>query len=180
MLLLLNGCALQTGAGAVHHAPGHASGAAWDLEGRFVDVLGRNNAYAGGHVVLADPGRDAHFGARRVSVGAGYRALNCCVTFEIGGELGAGEPTHVEYDGLGFYTGGVGTVLLRVFGDQDVERGFAPVGVMLDLGVGGRAGAWFPPRDTPDPILFEGGMHGAARLTIISDLFDATGGEIER
>ena len=68
----------------------------------------------------------------------------------------------------------------RVVGDQDVEPGCAAIGVLVDGGVTARAGGWLPGRGTNDPILFEGSLQGGVRATIISDLFDATGEDLDR
>jgi hypothetical protein len=150
-----------------------------DIDGRLVDVEARDGAYASGHLVLADPDDESRFGVRRGTVGGGFRAIRAPVTTEIGAELGAGEPTHVQYDGLGFYAGQVGSLLFRVFGDQDVAAGFAPIGLLLDVGATVRGGVWLPPRETGGEPLPEQSIQLAIRLTLISDMLDSTGGEIE-
>ncbi|RLB57552.1 MAG: hypothetical protein DRI90_17915, partial [Deltaproteobacteria bacterium] len=126
-LLLASGCALQLGGGIQDHGPGHPVGGAMDIDGRLVDVEARDGAYGSGHMVLADPDEPSRFGVRRGTVGGGLRAIRGPVTTELGAEIGAGEPTHLQYDGLGFYAGHVGSLFFRAWGDQDVEPGFAPV-----------------------------------------------------
>ncbi len=149
-----------------------------DIDGRLVDVEARDGPYASGHMVLADPDDESRFGIRRGTVGGGLRAIRGPFTTEVGAEVGAGEPTHVQYDGLGFYAGHVGSLLVRVFGDQDVEPGFAPVGLLLDVGATVRGGLWLPPRETGGETLPEQSIQLAVRLTVISDVLDSTGGEI--
>lgn len=179
------GCAIQTGVSTVHHTPdatsdrGSASSAAWDIEGRLVDVRG-DGAYASGHLAMADPDAPSRFTVRRFDVGAGYRFVDCCVSLELGGEVGAGEPTQRSYDAISLYMGSASSLMVRVLGDQDVEPGFAAIGVLVDVGVTARAGGWLPARGTQDPILFEGSLQGGVRATIISDLFDATGEDLDR
>ncbi len=179
------GCAIQTGVSTVHHTPRPSSGrrsansAAWDLEGRLVDVRG-DGAFASGHLAVADPDAASRFAVRRFDVGGGYRFVDCCVSLELGGEVGAGEPTKRSYEAIGLYMGSASSLMVRVLGDQDVEPGFAAIGVLVDVGVTARAGGWLPGRGTNDPILFEGSLQGGVRATIISDLFDATGEDLDR
>ncbi len=149
-----------------------------DIDGRLVDVEARDGAYGSGHMVLADPDEPSRFGVRRGTVGGGLRAIRGPVTTELGAEIGAGEPTHLQYDGLGFYAGHVGSLFFRAWGDQDVEPGFAPVSLLLDFGATVRGGVWLPPRETGGVVLPEQSVQLAVRITLISDVLDSTGGEI--
>jgi hypothetical protein len=179
VLWMSSGCALKVGSSAVAQSDIRAlKGGTLDVEAQVVDVLGRPGPYGSLHVGLADPDGPSHFGVRRATLGGGFRWVTHAIILEHGVETGAGEPTFGGFEGTGLYTGLVSSFFVRVCGDQDIEPGFAPVALLVDVGTTFRYGLWFPPAGTD--VLLERSGQLAARLTIVSDLLDASGADIQR
>jgi hypothetical protein len=175
------GCAIQAGGGVPIGGAFEQSGAAMHVEGRVVNVVGETDGYASGQVAFANPdGGDAGFGPRQGTLGGGVRFVSPWFNFEAGGEIGAGEPMLVDFDGPGLYGGLVVSPMIRICGNQDVEPGFAAAGLLFDAGFTFRTGAWFPPDAPGNSVVAESSGQLAIRVTIISDLLDASGKEIDQ
>jgi hypothetical protein len=172
------GCGLEASTGV--HVPGPTTlPYSLALGGRLHHPRG-TGGFAGGHVLLTDPTPEASFGVRQVVGTAGYRFVSSTLGTEVGAEAGVGEPPFERYPGPGMYSGGMASLLLRTYGDQDVEPGFAPAAVLADFVLTGRVGAWIPPSGAADRAATAGGaLHVGYRVTLISDAIDVTGKELE-
>ena len=173
------GCALQTGIGA--HAPGPERFPFSSTSSLVLMSPSGQGPIAAAHTVIADPSGEAQLGFRSLVGAAGWRFMARGGGAEIALEGGGGEPAFVDYDSPGMYLGASAAGLVRLYGDQDVTPGFAPVGFLFDLVTTARAGCWAPPAgQTRFDDQAEGRLELGLRITVLSDLLDISGEELEQ
>ena len=169
---LCGGCALQATTGwqgrATHVDVAYAP-AVMALGGRFVRPRG-SGLYLGADAVATTPAFEGDVALRQLLVSSGYRALLHPLSFELGAELGAGEPALERWHGTGFYLGAAPAVLVRVSGEHDAGAGYAVAGALVDLVAIGRIGVWGRPAEDRGDALLDGGFQLGLRVTLISDI----------
>jgi hypothetical protein len=169
---LCGGCALQATTGwqvrATHVDVPYAP-SVMAIGGRFVRPRG-GGLYVGADAVATTPAFEGDVGLRQLLVSAGYRGLLSPLSFELGAELGAGEPALERWGGTGFYIGAAPAVLVRVCGEHDARAGYAVAGALFDLVAIGRIGVWGRPAEDRGDALLDGGVQLGLRVTLISDI----------
>lgn len=161
----LTACGVQATSG-YQGRPGHWAGV--DLAGRVVGTRS-SGAYGGADLVLAKP-RGEDVSVRHVLVTGGYRWRASRFSFELGPELGAGQPTTLPWHGTGLYVGGASTVLYRLFGDQDDKVGYSVVSVLIDLVAFARGGVWARPVGDSRSEAGDYSLQFGVRISGISDI----------
>jgi len=175
--LWLSGCGLQVTSGAHLRNPHGAVAESTSVAGRWVQTRS-DGVYAGSDLVFRGP-VDAPVSLRQILAGAGYRWLGRPFSLELGAELGVGQPVYVHRQeagfggATGFYVGAASALLLRLYGRQDSEIGYAPAGVLVDIVLLARGGAWAAPQ-TQVPEVAEAGVQLGFRLTAVSDIVVTT------
>jgi len=164
---LLAGCAVQV-IGGVPARHAHATPVSMDLGGR-IHATRSSGVFAGTDVVMAVP-RGGSFGLRHGLITGGYRWLGHPFSLELGADLGAGEPALLAWNGSGFYLGASSALLVRIWGRQDTDVGYAPIALLLDVVLSARGGVWSRPQGDHRTELGDGSLLLGLRLSGISDI----------
>jgi hypothetical protein len=168
--LWLAGCAVQLGGGAQVPFNGTPVVPAMQASARIHHPRA-HGGYAAGSVLLSDPDRGGLLSVQTVFAEGGYRWLYRGFTFELGAEVGFGQPGYASRNGTGLYLGATSAALVRLFGHQDTSPGFAPGAAVFDLFVTPRLGLWTPSVSDAS-VAPEGSfaLIAGIRVSIVSDL----------
>lgn len=146
------GCAIQLSSGHAYRTPAPA------IAPRIIEVSAHIEDMRAGGPILGARGTIEHVDAERplalrnamVDVGYQLRSSRSCPGFEAVLDLGLGEPSSVDFDGVGGYVGVRASVPFRVYGDADRDQAnnYHSLAVMLDVVASGYGGVWTEPFST--------------------------------
>lgn len=150
---LLMSAALSSTACAVQVSSGHAYRTpAPTIAPRIIEISAHIEDMRADGPILGARGTIEHVDGERplalrnamVDVGYQLRSTPTCPGFEAALDLGLGEPSSVDFDGIGGYVGVRASVPVRVYGDADRDgaNNYHSLAVMFDVVASGYGGVW--------------------------------------
>jgi hypothetical protein len=141
------------------------------LESRFHNPR-RSGPYLGGVTTLSLGDQNQPIHLRSGALTAGYHfAPGGIFAWEVGPEIGLGEPSYRAFTSPGFYAGAGGAVLARIAGQRDDEPVYQIFSGVLDVVVQVRGGVWSGPESAHAatvPVLVGGlGLRGTLSTDLV-------------
>jgi hypothetical protein len=140
----------------------------FEVGGRIVGTRSEG-MFIGADLGLGVP-KSGDLSPRYLLTTGGYRWLGKPISLELGADIGIGQPAQLAWGGTGMYLGASSALLFRVLGNQDIEVGYSPVGLLADVVLGARGGVWMGPRGYTGDELGDASLLLGFRLTAISDI----------
>ncbi len=166
------GCSLQTTTGWATRNPDFAP-RLLQVEGQLEDMR-RHGPVLGVRGVAVVEGAERPIALRNAQLFAGYqlRPRFRKPGFEAGLDLGLGEPTFVDFDGIGGYVGARASLLYRLYGDADTDpTAYYTATFLLDVVAGSYLGVWTAPAETgARPVVADSGGFVGFRFGIGTDV----------